>query len=1088
MADGVDIARLGLELDGRRFIDTSRSAASTLDEVGAAAKRTETATKSLERATESAAQAQGRASRAFTANQQARITSAQASLDQMERVFRQEMAFIREAQVRGFLSPTEARQAGQDAATAFNQGVLSELDQLSSAGITDFGSGGQLTKIREQIKDVGGAGRTASIGMHRLNNSLVVLTRQAAGAHPVVGQLVDVVGTFAIGTARMVPVLAGLAAIAFAWNEITREAREASKAQEEALKRLEALGELQGADRIQADVDAARELLAELDRRRAAAQYDIRRGGSSGLTGDIGAQARLRAIDEEYAAAEQKIELGEQRLAEIRRRETKEGLDQLDQQLDESLRERLQAIDARYDQMQSAIERNERAIAEAGARAAARFRMPQEMDGAALARAIGSVIDLDVIDDQKIERANAAVERLLSTWREGTPSVERAMELQAEINRLLASMGLSIDDTVGSLQREYEGLGSIIRDLGDEAEDGAQRFEVDWAAALRTVGGEFGSFGAQASRILATLVSEVDRLMQSGQGFGSALSGGLQAAGPLAFAGVGAWAIDQTRDIFGNSGGRTEVESRRLLEENNAALERVARNLEEYGSQLAGMTAQQVDAFRQWLAWANGTGARGGIPSTINEDTFRFFGLDPSDRSHETFAEVQRLVEQALEDAFEEIQRRVVPDFAARAAEVMGDEREAARIRREAAAAREREELERLAEAGFISAQQLQEFNRIIGEELVKALDEAERAAQEAALALSESLVTRGLRALGLGAEADLFEFQSRQRQERFDLRNESPAMLQLLTLVQNLEEETFLRRQAIASQIEAIRSAAQAQIDKYDEQIRIAEDQRRLAQEQLQEQRTQVRELQQTVDALSKFGRDLRTGPDTFLSPMERLQAARGEFEALRALALGGDAGAARAFPGVADTFLDALRAVFGSSAMFQDEFEGVLSTVDLLEDKFGRQLSVEERMLEQLEAQNDALQSQIQELQEAREQARADAERQIAQLQAEAQAASHRSAEQILFLRSQLEELQRQTNILGPMIHPPQNPDDLTKSSMEQALSAQVGNKIDTSNSLLGQIVNRLDNLEGAVGRNTDETRRGWETMAATRAEVRF
>lgn len=75
---------------------------------------------------------------------------------------------------------------------------------------------------------------------------MVVIARQAANAHPAVGQLVDVVGTFALGTGVMVAVLAGLAAIATAWNRITRDAKEAQRAQEEAGERAKSiLGDLQ---------------------------------------------------------------------------------------------------------------------------------------------------------------------------------------------------------------------------------------------------------------------------------------------------------------------------------------------------------------------------------------------------------------------------------------------------------------------------------------------------------------------------------------------------------------------------------------------------------------------------------------------------------------------------------------------------------------------------------------------------------------------------------------------------------------------------------------------------------------------------
>ena len=78
-------------------------------------------------------------------------------------------------------------------------------------------------------------------GIGRLNSTLASMARQAAGVHPVVGQLANVVGTFALGTATTTAVLAGLAAVGFAIRKITEDARESRDALAEARDRLREL-------------------------------------------------------------------------------------------------------------------------------------------------------------------------------------------------------------------------------------------------------------------------------------------------------------------------------------------------------------------------------------------------------------------------------------------------------------------------------------------------------------------------------------------------------------------------------------------------------------------------------------------------------------------------------------------------------------------------------------------------------------------------------------------------------------------------------------------------------------------------------
>jgi hypothetical protein len=120
-------------------------------------------------------------------------------------------------------------QAAQRAEASTDSYQRAFTDRLSSSDISRAAEEYDRTfsKTAATVEKVGTASRTAGAGVHRLNNSMVVLARQATGTHPVVGQLADIVGTFAIGTARMVPILAGVAALGFAWRLLTRDAREA---------------------------------------------------------------------------------------------------------------------------------------------------------------------------------------------------------------------------------------------------------------------------------------------------------------------------------------------------------------------------------------------------------------------------------------------------------------------------------------------------------------------------------------------------------------------------------------------------------------------------------------------------------------------------------------------------------------------------------------------------------------------------------------------------------------------------------------------------------------------------------------------
>jgi hypothetical protein len=171
---------------------------------------------------------------------------AKAMMDAMDQQFRLDMARIKEGQARGFLSLEEARKAGREAAQAYNSGVVSALDAGARAGAFKGKEGQKLfAEVAGSIKNVDIVSKQAGLGLGQLRESLGSFAAQAAHAHPITGRLANVIGGLAIGSTATVGVLAGIAAIGYAWNELTEDARELKKAVEEARESLVAWADVQ---------------------------------------------------------------------------------------------------------------------------------------------------------------------------------------------------------------------------------------------------------------------------------------------------------------------------------------------------------------------------------------------------------------------------------------------------------------------------------------------------------------------------------------------------------------------------------------------------------------------------------------------------------------------------------------------------------------------------------------------------------------------------------------------------------------------------------------------------------------------------
>lgn len=81
--------------------------------------------------------------------------------------------------------------------------------------------------------------------VNALRGAMTSLAANAANAAPGVGQLTSVLGSMALGSTMMIGVLGGLAAVGFAWDAMTKKARESKKVVDEHIASLEKLAKKQ---------------------------------------------------------------------------------------------------------------------------------------------------------------------------------------------------------------------------------------------------------------------------------------------------------------------------------------------------------------------------------------------------------------------------------------------------------------------------------------------------------------------------------------------------------------------------------------------------------------------------------------------------------------------------------------------------------------------------------------------------------------------------------------------------------------------------------------------------------------------------
>lgn len=330
--------------------------------------------------------------------------------------------------------------------------------------------GNIFVRLKEFDKDV----RKSTGGVGRLNNAFVTLTQQMAGANPVVGRIVDALGTFAIGSAAMVGVLAGLTAVAAVVSRMTRGWREARKEMEQARDRLKEIARIRAlpeGGQTQADVKQAVEQLESLRSQLAtlraaenvpgqgfeaaasttmrvqatrkeieAVLAEIRAGEATLVEARTEANRRMRAAEAsnlativasgeatagELARANQRIVEEQERLAALARTTWPTRSPETDDQREQ----RAQSISA-VEQLRGALERlgdMQRQQAEEAARA-----LQEEVAALASARQLG------VLRTADLGRALALEQRFRREVEAGTGSLEQRVEAAQQLSQLAA--------------------------------------------------------------------------------------------------------------------------------------------------------------------------------------------------------------------------------------------------------------------------------------------------------------------------------------------------------------------------------------------------------------------------------------------------------------------------------------------------------------------------------------------------------------------------------------------------------------------------------------------------------------------------
>ena len=217
----------------------------------------------------------------------------------------QQVAQVRAlAQQIGVLNEVEQRTSGIASEVAQHQAALAQQMRVVRT------EAGLVTAAQAQLGTATGLTRG---GINSMRSSLTSLAASLVGTAPGVAQFTGMLGTMAIGSGLMIGVLAGMSALAIAWDKIGGAARKAKKDQDDAIESLRHMQEVEAAgpagETALKTAEGAKRI-ADLQRQIAEQQSRVRQF-APGSEGRVIAEKILADLQRDYDARASVVQKGE---------------------------------------------------------------------------------------------------------------------------------------------------------------------------------------------------------------------------------------------------------------------------------------------------------------------------------------------------------------------------------------------------------------------------------------------------------------------------------------------------------------------------------------------------------------------------------------------------------------------------------------------------------------------------------------------------------------------------------------------------------------------------------------------------------
>ena len=342
----------------------------------------------------------------------------------------------------------------------------------------------QALAMDAKMEGMGKGARKAGVGMGRLGESMVSVTRQATGMNPALAQAGFVLGGMGIGNVAMIGVLAGLAAMALALRGITKDAREAK-------------------EELEKQLDVLRDIAKERDTEA--------RGGSTQVAIDAGlAEAKRLSV-----LLQQAIAFGNESLENTFR-----------DQLAEQNRLNREAMAVRVEQEEELTEATARELEQ-------RQRNLERAEAERIRFLQAAAAAANEASEQSFTFAGGQTEGLLIIQGvldevfgtlEELNKIEITMLTQQQLDKMEEGLGVveELKMTTAELAREEARL---ARDR-DRAAKKAIRDAKDWADALMSVAEAFGDIGDGAKEAVKAILDVAEGIarIQGGDVVGGSAS------------------------------------------------------------------------------------------------------------------------------------------------------------------------------------------------------------------------------------------------------------------------------------------------------------------------------------------------------------------------------------------------------------------------------------------------------------------------------------------------------------------------------------------------------------------------------------